>query len=140
MLYALGSLTFTVAPFNASEIERVSAMDFAKKELLGRRRGHERVGEGEEQITLHGSIFPETLGGLDGLALLDSMRAQGVPQMLIRGDGTPLGWFLIERVRETGRHLNAQGVAKQIEFTVELTRDDKPSPENFLASLFSLLG
>lgn len=140
MLYALGPLTFTVAPFNANEIDRSTAADFAKKQLLGRRKGNEFVGEGDEQITMHGTLFPETLGGLDGLDVLDVMRSAGVAQMLVRGDGRPMGWFLIERVRETGRHLDAKGVARQIEFSIELIRDDAPSAEDFLATLFTILG
>lgn len=140
MLYALGPLAFEVAPFNAHEFDRASAADFAAKDLLGRRKGHEFVGDGDEKIGLRGRLFPEKLGGLDGLALLDAMRASGVPQMLIRGDGTPLGWFLIERVRETSTHLNAAGVGRRIEFDIDLLRDDPPSAADFVAALFTLLG
>lgn len=140
MLYALGPLTFEVAPFNTDKVDRESGFDFAEKQLLGRRRGHERVGEGEEKITLHGAIFPETLGGLDGLALLDAMRSAGTAQVLVRGDGAALGWFLIERVRETGTHLDARGVGRQIDVTIDLVRDDAPAPAAYLETLFTLLG
>jgi len=140
MLYALGPLTFDVAPFNTHEVDRTSGFDFAEKQLLGRRKGRERDGDGDEKIVMNGTLFPETLGGLDGLDVLDGMRSAGTAQMLVRGDGKPLGWFLIERVRETGRHLNAQGVAKQIDFSIDLIRDDAPEPTDYLATLFTLIG
>ncbi len=140
MLYALGPLTFTVAPFNADEVDRTSSADFAEKQLLGQRKGHEFVGEGEEKIVLRGSLFPETLGGLDGLAVLDALRSSGTPQMLLRGDGVDLGWFLIERVHGNNKHLNREGVGKKIDFTIELVRDDPPSAADYLATLFSILG
>jgi hypothetical protein len=140
MLYALGPLVFEVAPFNTHEVNRTHAADFAAKDLLGRRKSHEFVGAGDEKIEMHGKLFPQKLGGLDGLALLDGMRASGTPYMLLRGDGTPLGWFVIERVQEKSSHLDAKGVGRLIEFDIELTRDDAPSPANYLAGLFSLFG
>jgi phage protein U len=140
MLYSLGPLVFEVAPFNTHEVKRTASADFAAKDLLGRRKSHEFVGDGDEKIELRGKLFPQKLGGLDGLAMLEGLRASGTPYMLMRGDGTPLGWFLVERVQEQSSHHDAKGVGRLIEFEIELVRDDAPSPANFLASLFTLFG
>lgn len=140
MLYALGPLDFEVAPFNTHEVERSHTADFAAKELLGRRKSHEFVGAGDERITMRGKLFPHKLGGLDELGVLNAIRDSGAPQFLMRGDGEPLGWFLVERVRESSSHLDAQGIGRMIEFEVELLRDEAPSPASFIANLFSLFG
>lgn len=140
MLYAFGPLEFEVAPFNVHEIDRSASADFAAKDLLGTRKGHEFVGEGDETINMRGTLFPEKIGGLAGLDLLDAMRSAGAPQMLMRGDGKPFGWFIVIRVRESGSHIDAKGVGRKIEFEIELKRVDKPSAADFIASLFTLLG
>lgn len=140
MLYALGPLLFEVAPFNTHETEREAEMDFAAKDVLGRRRIHEKVGEGEEQFTMHGKLFPQKLGGLDELSLANAIRSSGAPQMLVRGDGTPLGWFLLRKVRERSSYLDTRGIGKMIDVDLELLRDDPPSPEGFVEVLFSLFG
>jgi phage protein U len=140
MLYALGPLEFEVAPFNTHEVGRTHAADFASKDLLGRRKSHEFVGAGDERMSFSGKLFPHKLGGLDSLGVLNAIRDSGAPQMLMRGDGTPLGWFLVESVRERSSHLDAQGVGKLIEFDIELLRDDAPSAASYIANLFSLFG
>ena len=140
MLYALGPLVFDVAPLNVHEADRSAEADFANKDLMGRRKGHEFVGEGDERINMRGRLFPEKLGGLAGLAMLDQMRASGAPQILVRGDGTKLGWFIVKRVSEQHGHLGRTGIGRQIEFDIDLLRDDAPSAANYVASLFSLLG
>ncbi|WP_445489437.1 phage tail protein [Rhodopseudomonas sp. RCAM05734] len=140
MLYALGPLDFEVAPFNTHEVDRSHAADFASKDLLGRRKGHEFVGAGDERISFRGKLFPHKLGGLGELAILDALRDSGAPQLLLRGDGTPLGWFLIERVRESSSHLDGRGIGRMIEFEIELMRDDPPSAASYIANLFSLFG
>jgi phage protein U len=140
MLYALGPLDFEVAPFNTHEVERANSADFAAKDLVGRRKGHEFVGAGDERITMRGKLFPHKLGGLGALGILNALCDSGTPQMLMRGDGTPLGWFLVERVRESSSHLDGRGVGKMIEFEVELLRDDAPSAASYIADLFSLFG
>ncbi|HWW46533.1 MAG TPA: phage tail protein [Xanthobacteraceae bacterium] len=137
MLYSLGPLVVEVAPFNAHEVDRRHAADFAAKELLGRRKSREFVGTGDEVISLRGRLYPHKLGGLEDLALLNEMRESGVPQFLLRGDGLPMGWFLVERVQERSRHLDGRGVGQEIDVEIELVRDDPPSPSSFIDVWFS---
>lgn len=140
MLYALGPIDFEVAPFNTHEVERSHAADFANKDLLGRRRGHEFVGDGDETLSFSCKLFPHKLGGLNQLQILDALRASGSPQMLMRGDGSPLGWFVITRVRERSTYLDRKGVGRMIDVDIELMRDDPPSAADYVSSLFNLFG
>ena len=140
MLYALGPLDFEVAPFNTHQFGREHAADFAPKDLLGSRRGHEFVGDGEEIIKMAGKLFPHKLGGLDSLDMFGALRESGAPQFLLRGDGVPLGWYLITHVSETSTHLDGQGVGRMIDVEIELVKDDPPDPADYVTSLFTLFG
>ena len=125
MLYQLGALTFEVQPFNTHEVGRDSGYDFAAKDIVGAQKPREKVGEADEKIRFECKLYPHRFGGLDGLDALDAMRKSGEPQILVRGDGRNMGWFLVEQVREKSGYLNARGVGREIEVTIELVR----SPE-----------
>lgn len=128
MLYQLGLLTLDVVPFNTHEVDRVAGADHAAKDVVGTMRPREFMGEGEETVTLKGRLFPEKFGGLGGLSALDMMRKSGQPQLLIRGDGSVLGWFVIEQVSEASTALDGQGIGKVIEVSIQLART--PGPGN----------
>jgi len=74
MLYALGPLTFEIAPVNAHEINRVTEASYIAKPVgaAGRRRsstgGHHRVGE----------TVPTKIRERSSLAMLDQMRQSGM--------------------------------------------------------------
>jgi phage protein U len=140
MLYALGPLDFEIAPFNTHQFGREHAADFAPKDLLGSRRGHEFVGDGEEIVKMAVKLFPHKLGGLDSLDMLNSLRGIGGPQFLMRGDGVPLGWYLITHVGETSTYLDRQGVGRMIDVEIELVKDEAPDAADYVASLFTLFG
>lgn len=139
MLYQLGALTMQVQPFNVHEISREAGADFAAKDVMGAMRPREFMGEGDEAITLTGRLFPEKFGGLGGLSALDQMRRSGVPQILMRGDGAVLGWFLIEKITEKGEHLDAQGVGRMIEVAIGLVRAPGPAAAGAYVSVLSRL-
>ena len=136
MLAQLRSVQFEVWPLNAHQTSRDAAADYAAKPTLGRLPSREFVGEGDEKVTISGRVFPKKFGGLDGLQALDALRRSGVAQLLMRGDGQVMGWFVIETVRERADRLAADGVGRVIEFDVGLARADVPSAARFVASLF----
>lgn len=138
MLMQLGSVTFEVWPFNLHEYSRDTGYDFAAKDVMGGMRPREAMGEGDETMSISGRLFPEKLGGLGTLATLHAMRSSGTAQILVRGDGTNLGWFLIEKVSERSSFIDAQGVGRQIEFTISLTRARKPTVASYLTTLLRL--
>ncbi|MFO1151012.1 MAG: phage tail protein [Alsobacter sp.] len=140
MLMQLGAVTFDVTPFNMHEHVRETAATFVSKDVLGRRPPLEFVGEGEESFTFEGRLFPQKLGGLERLDVLHDMRQSGTALPLMRGDGVPLGWFVIESVREQSTYLDAAGVGKLVAFTITLKRSDAASPGSIfgiISGLFS---
>lgn len=65
------------------------------------------------------------------------MRSSGTGQILVRGDGANLGWFVIEKVNEKSSYLTAQGIGRRLEFDMTLTCTDPASPAAYVASLFA---
>ena len=58
VLFQWGPIQFQVFPLNVSDMSHASAADWAKKEIAGAAMYREWVGEGDEQITLKGKVFP----------------------------------------------------------------------------------
>lgn len=138
MLMQVGPLQFDVAPLNAHQTTRAAKTDYAKKDVIGRRKIYEHVGEGDEVFTIEGRLYPFKLGGLGALALLAAVRASGVAQFVVRGDGLAMGWFVITEAREVATHLSRDGVGQQIELTVTLERADSPGALGSFINLFGL--
>ena len=140
MLYAIGPLIVSVFPFNADKVNRETEAAFVEKPVLGRRPPLEAVGEGPQTLSLSGTLFPLKLGGLDELELAQRLQAAQTPLSVMRGDGFPLGWFVITAIREAGDWLAADGVPQVVQYEISLKRDDAPAAMDFASDLFSVAG
>lgn len=141
MLMQLGSVTFEVWPFNTHAISRDTAADFAAKETMNNMRPREFMGEGDETLNISGRIFPKKDQGGEALGTLDTlqrMRSSGTAQIVVRGDGRNMGWFLIQSVSEKSSFLASDGVGQVVEFDVSLVRAPKPSPASYIKTLLRL--
>lgn len=139
MLMMLGPLMMEVWPFNPTETSREAGGDYVEKPVMGRRPPLEFVGEASETFTITARLFPAKLGGLGGLSQLNAMRQSGIPQYLMRGDGVPLGWMVVERVSERSSYLDAKGVGQVIDVDITLKRSDAPNAANFFAAISGIL-
>ncbi|WP_336801729.1 phage tail protein [Kaistia sp. MMO-174] len=139
MLAILGAVIFEIAPVNLHAVEHGSEARFAEKPIMGRRPPLEFVGEGAESFGLTVKLFPEKLGGLGTLDDLAAMRASGIAQYFMRGDGVPLGWFVVEKLSEKSSYLGGQGVGRVIDVDISIKRADAPSGSDFFASILGML-
>lgn len=138
MLMQLGSVTFEVIPFNTDGYSREASYDFAAHDVMGRLRPREAMGEGDENWTIGGRLFPDHFGGLGSLDTLNTMRLAGTAQILVRGDGRNMGWFLIQSVSERSSHLRRDGVGRQIDVDISLTKSGRPSASSMMQTLMRL--
>ena len=120
-LYMLGGVVFDVQPTNLDAVHRERGQDWAAKSVVGAQKPREAMGVADAPVTLFGKLFPHRFG-MGGLEDLAAMAESSSPQMLIRGDGTALGWHCIERVKEKHSYLDAEGVGRVIDFEITLTR------------------
>ena len=121
-LMSLGEYRFGVSTAAFQELVHATEYRWAAQERLGRLPARQYLGPGEETITLRGVVHPFYKGGL---GQLDSMRTEagrGEPLRLTEGTGRVLGTWVIERIEETRRVLDADGAPRRIEFTLTLAR------------------
>jgi uncharacterized protein len=138
MLMALGPLSFEVLPLNATETQRVATGGWVDKPVVGRRPVLEWMGDGQDEMTIIAKLFPAKFGGLSSLAVVDAMRSSGMPHFLVRGDGTPLGWYAVITMTEKSTYLDQGGVGQVIEVNLKLRRADAPGAAGYMAALLSL--
>lgn len=128
MLASLGPIVFDLRnDLQNIKIDEQSA--FAKHALMGAGTGYEDTGEEESTVELTGTLHPYLfVGGLTGLEAVRIARTQKMPLPLMRGDFTPLGWFLIESISRTHNDLHPRdGVGTEVEYSVRLLRVDTPA-------------
>jgi phage protein U len=124
MLYMIGAVEIQVWPFNAHDVSQSDEADFAEKAILGRRQPSEAVGEGAGTLKLSGRLFPQKFGGLDEAEVMDAQRQAQRAVPVMRGDGVPLGWYVITQFDRKSSRLDAQGVGRVIEIEVSLRKTD----------------
>jgi phage protein U len=152
MLFQWGTIQFEVFPLNVHQMDHATQSEWARKEIVGAATYREWVGEGDDEVTLRGKVFPHFMsaklrergqpnssGGLGHLDVLDGMRRLGQAHLLIRGDGWKLGWYVIEKLARGHTMLGADGIGQQIEFQATFQRVPVPNPDNYLAFLWGAL-
>jgi phage protein U len=138
MLMMVGPVMFRVAPFNLTEYSHTHGGNFVEKPVMGARQPLEWTGQGTETWNLNAKLFPERFGGSSSLAVLSAIRASGLPQFMLRGDGSLMGWVVVESVTERATMLASNGVGKVIDVTIGLKRSQAPTPAGYIAALSGL--
>lgn len=135
-----GTLPFQVWPLNYHEMDHETETDWAKKAIAGASIYREWVGENDEMIHLRGRLFPYRIGGMTAVESFDSQRRAGMANLLIRGDGTWLGWFVVERLVRNHTFISFEGVGQQIFFEAIFARVPTPNPQTYMPTLWQAGG
>lgn len=138
MLYQFGPVSFAVRPLNAATIQQTASTTFAKKPILGTRVDLEHTGEAEQTVTLSGATFPVEIGGENELLQLQAVRRSAVPHLLMRGDGVPLGWFVVETIDSTGEDIDFDGAPRYLSYTIAFCRAAKPPAPAASISIYEM--
>lgn len=139
MLYQIGALKIDVTPFNAHGVTISRQTDYVAKPVLAAEPPLEYVGEGANTMRLTGTLWPERIGGMGRLRRLHAMRESGSPQFVMRGDGTPLGWWAILDVKEDHRHLGPNGVGNRVDVSINMRRAGRPSGLSLFAFILGMI-
>lgn len=137
MLLNVGGVSFEVVAPNIHAFDQTFDADFVEKPVAGGTKPLEFVGNGTRELKVSGRLFPKKTGGLSSLSTLAALQASGLPQVVMRGDGTPLGWFAITHLEEKHTYLSADGVGQVVEFSIDLKRDPE-GPD--MTAFFSRMG
>lgn len=124
MMAALGQFTFALNTLAFQELRRSSNWRHASNSRVGARPARQYVGPGDETIALSGLLAPEFMGDRKAIARLRDMADRGAAYALVNGAGENFGAWVIESLEETGSIFVREGVARRVEFSVNLTRVD----------------
>lgn len=123
-LLSLGMFVFGMDRLNYQELERRTDWKFGKTPRYGARDAAQFLGPGAQTITLNGLLVPEIAGTYGEIDRLLEMGDSGEFYPLILGTGTLLGEFRIVALDDRWRNLIGGGLPRQIDFAVDLERDD----------------
>lgn len=140
MLMMIGAVPVEIWPLNATEYSSQDAGRFAEKSVIGRRPILEAVGEGEGTLNVTCKVFPQKLGGLDHIDVLQNQRAAQDAMPVMRGDGVPLGFMVITDIKVRHEHLDENGIGRVVTCEISLKKSDPPGAAgifSMLAGLFS---
>lgn len=124
VMLQLGGYQFSVDSAAYQELSREAEYRWAAQERIGASDALQFTGYGRETIQLRGVIYPFHKGGL---GQLDGMRRQaslGLPLPLISGQGSILGLWVVEAVREGQRVFARGGAPRRQEFDLRMRRYD----------------
>ena len=125
MMLVLGMFVFQLQTLPYQSLQRDVDYRWPSNSRVGQRPAMQFLGVNEEKIVLNGSLFPEITGGRLSLLALNLMADEGRAWPLLDGSGTIYGMFVINAVSETYTEFFADGSARKIDFTVNLTRVDE---------------
>ncbi|MGJ4961342.1 MULTISPECIES: phage tail protein [unclassified Bradyrhizobium] len=120
VMLALGAFRFSVSTAAYQKFERSSEWRWPATDRIGMAPAKQYVGPGEDTITVDGVIFPHYRGGLRQMDMMRAQAGLGQPLPLITGFGRYLGFYCIEKVKESMETFMSDGAPRKIEFTVEL--------------------
>ncbi|WP_417243391.1 phage tail protein [Celeribacter sp.] len=120
VMMALGSFRFGVSKPEHKKLSRSTVYRWKAMERIGRAPALQFLGEGGDEITLEGTIYPQFKGGLKQVDGMRSMAGTGVPMMLVDGGGAVWKRWCITSVDDTKTYLFADGTPRRIDFSIHL--------------------
>lgn len=138
MLMQIGPVACDLT-FNTDGHSTTTRQDYVDKPVVGIRPPKEHVGEGPESFSIRGRLFPRRLGGLGPMGVLRAVQKQASPQLIVRGDGAVLGWYVLIELSDDHAYLDGLGVGQMIDFSAEFEKAGQPNGTSVFRSLFSLV-
>jgi phage protein U len=128
-MMTLGMFVFERATLPYQDHNRTTNWRFASTERFLVRKAAQFVGPGDDKISLAGALYGGVIGKYGALDTLRDMADTGEVYTLMAGPGEVIGQFVITSLGEKGSVFFVDGVAKKIDFTLELERvEDLPAP------------
>lgn len=124
MILALGMFLFSLPTLLPDEMQRRGEWRFPGNPRVGARDAYQFTGPGEERISLNGAAIAQLQDGRASLDDLWDMADTGLAWALIDGSGRVHGNFVITGIEEGTRDLDANGVARRIDFRIDLLMVD----------------
>ncbi len=128
-MMSLGQFVFSLTTVPFVDLQRQRNWRHATSSRIGVMNASQFTGPGDDTITLNGIVAPETIGSIASIDELAEMAGKGEAYVLVDGQGSVYGLFVIESLNETQTFHTQNGVPRRIEFALALKR----VPDNMLA-------
>lgn len=125
MMAALGQFVFALDTLAYDQLRRSTEWRHPANSRVGASPARQFLGPGEDKLTLSGLQAPEHFGDRKAIAKLREMGDRGAAYALVNGAGEAFGAWVIESVEETGTLFIREGIARRVEFTLNLARVDE---------------
>jgi phage protein U len=128
VLMGLGDFRFEIPGINYSQLSRRFHYRWAPQMRIGARPVQQFMGPDEEELRLHGIIFPDKFyilsdGKKDGYTQLNAMRGvaqKGIAYPLADARGIYYGPWCIRMILDEQEYFNPDGSPRRVEFDLEL--------------------
>ncbi|SIO94671.1 phage tail protein [Vibrio spartinae] len=121
VMMALGDYRFSISTAALQTISESHAWRWVDHHLAGRKPRSEYIGAELSTLRFQGVIFPHYRGGLEQTETMKAEGDKGKPLRLIDGLGKDWGLWTVRRLDVDKSKLFTKGVARKIEFTLEIT-------------------
>ncbi|MDW6004708.1 phage tail protein [Vibrio mangrovi] len=121
VMMALGNYRFSIDTAALQTISESHEWRWADHHLAGRKPRSEFIGGGLSTLRFKGVIYPHFRGGLEQTEKMKAEGDKGKPLRLIDGLGKDWGLWTVRRLNVDKSKLFTKGVARKIEFTLEVT-------------------
>jgi len=118
--FIVGGYIFRANRYSVSKYGRKKEYRWAEHSLIGRTPIHQFVGEGVENISLSGTVYPQFHGRMYELVALRAIASLGRPIPLITGGGIYLGKYVITSINDNFTGLMDDHRARKNDFSIEL--------------------
>lgn len=124
-LMSLGMFVFGMGTTAYDNLRRQLAWRHPANSRVGVRPARQFLGPDDETINLAGTVHHDLFAnGAVSLDQIEAMGNKGEAYLLVGGDGSILGEFVIESLETTHTYFFPDGTARKIEFSLKLTRVD----------------
>lgn len=121
VLMGLGAFRFSMSAPNYQSLSREATGRWPAQPRVGRAPALQFTGEGEETLSLAGTLYPHYTGGLDQIEAMRVQCKTGTPLMLVSGLGFVFGLWSILSVSDEQSFFMAGGLPRKVTFTIELS-------------------
>ena len=118
----LGQYRFSIDSAAYQTFARSTEYRWEELKRIGSESALQFLGNGTDSITLEGTIYPQYRGGVGQIESMRSVAGQGVPLMLISGNGVAFGRWCIVSITEHQESFLKDGSARKATFSITLKR------------------
>jgi len=120
VLMGLGPFRFSVPGLSHNQLSRRYNYRWVPQWRIGRRPAEQFLGPGEEEVRIHGIIYPWAYGGYDQLEGMRGYAEGGIPSGLASAGGVFFGLWCIRAITDEQEYFLPDGTPRRVEFDLDL--------------------